>query len=1261
MNSRNRNRLAVAIGGCLAAGILSGSQAADIFVDNDETAWAEDGLCSLVEAIINANDDDQSGSIDCAPGAGADTVILPANRAFNFNAPGQFPRALPTIDSTITISGSNSTISGNPAAPSFGIFDVADNGYLVVKDTTVANGSASSGGCFYVSGGTLLLSNSTVTNCHAEGSGGGIHSALATTRLYGSRVVDNVAGTYGGGILVFGGTANLVDSDVQSNQAGKGGGGISNEIGQLSLRRASVTNNTATEVGGGIDNVGEDARLTLYDSLVDGNYASVRGGGIYTRSGTVVLRETTISNNATCDGLETSCRGRDARGGGLYVVNGNLSVLEDSRVSNNSSENGAGISNRGGSNTVIHDSTVASNTARFNGGGVRASTYGYYYDGNDNSTLTVFRSIIRDNAVEGPGISYGYYNGAGIAIHEADAVIQESTISGNRNEMTRFGSAGGIIIEDGTLTIRDSVISGNSTKADGGGIQTIDAELRIASTEISHNTASGYGGGAHVYGSRAQLTGVRLFGNTADYGGGLAGKDIVINGATVYANSAREGGGLAGRDIVINGATVYANSAREGGGMRVSGTVIANSTIHDNQADEVGGGLLASGGQVEMATSMIFGNTADIGGGAAFRLYNSADRSASLIRNVTFSSNVATGAGGGLAISPVSLDTRDTDRNGLRLVHTTFVDNHSGNRGNDLWLSGAVRELQVFASNSIFASSEGGAGEACGMPLTTFAENINNFYADGSCGPNGVNTVTDNLILGPLADNGGPTLTHGVDPASDTVDAADASRCQATDQRGVPRDAEACDIGAFEVTDALRVGTESLAIDPNDGQCSLLEAIRNANNDDAFSTNPGECAPGNVNALDRIELPPGAAYDFSNAAGDHAALPEMVGLTEIVGHGATLRRTSEAPFRLLHNKGGLRLRSINLENFKSPGPGGAILNEGDLELTDVTLRDSAAGEGGGAVANAPGSSLRVVNSTLSGNESGGAGGALLNEADAEMTLRHTTLAFNDAAGDGAALASFGALRMENSLIVGSGGSGAGGAASQSDNCFVGSEGAFAINVNNLVQDGSCSAQFSGGSAPLVEPLADNGGANLTHALVYADNPAIDGGSDAACDGLRYDTRGAPFDRRVDGNADGAARCDIGAFEFTDGSGPGVEITADSVMTPGGTEYTAVVTYTDDSEVDLATIDTADVTVKGSGSTLATIDVTTEVISESQVVARYRFTPPGGDWSAQDNGSYQATVIPGQVADIFGKPVASATRSFNVAVAVTDLIFESGFD
>ena len=60
--------------------------------------------------------------------------------------------------------------------------------------------------------------------------------------------------------------------------------------------------------------------------------------------------------------------------------------------------------------------------------------------------------------------------------------------------------------------------------------------------------------------------------------------------------------------------------------------------------------------------------------------------------------------------------------------------------------------------------------------------------------------------LGPLADNGGPTLTHALLPGSPAIDAVTAGNCPAADQRGVSRPQDgtgdgvrACDIGAFEV------------------------------------------------------------------------------------------------------------------------------------------------------------------------------------------------------------------------------------------------------------------------------------------------------------------------------------------------------------------------------------------------------------------------------------------------------------------------------
>ena len=64
-----------------------------------------------------------------------------------------------------------------------------------------------------------------------------------------------------------------------------------------------------------------------------------------------------------------------------------------------------------------------------------------------------------------------------------------------------------------------------------------------------------------------------------------------------------------------------------------------------------------------------------------------------------------------------------------------------------------------------------------------------------------------------------------------------------------------------------------------------------------------------------------------------------------------------------------------------------------------------------------------------------------------------------------------------------------------------------------------------GVAPLLGPLANNGGPTPTHALRF-DSPAIDAGDSGS---LTNDQRG--FLRPVDGNGDSIAAADIGAYEF----------------------------------------------------------------------------------------------------------------------------------
>src|ERR1035441_1277498 len=80
-------------------------------------------------------------------------------------------------------------------------------------------------------------------------------------------------------------------------------------------------------------------------------------------------------------------------------------------------------------------------------------------------------------------------------------------------------------------------------------------------------------------------------------------------------------------------------------------------------------------------------------------------------------------------------------------------------------------------------------GTACG-PL------VNTLIASNT--PAGGDSFPDPK-LGPLADNGGPTLTMALLPGSPAIDAGNTSLAPATDQRGFPRPAGlAADLGAFE-------------------------------------------------------------------------------------------------------------------------------------------------------------------------------------------------------------------------------------------------------------------------------------------------------------------------------------------------------------------------------------------------------------------------------------------------------------------------------
>jgi hypothetical protein len=153
--------------------------------------------------------------------------------------------------------------------------------------------------------------------------------------------------------------------------------------------------------------------------------------------------------------------------------------------------------------------------------------------------------------------------------------------------------------------------------------------------------------------------------------------------------------------------------------------------------------------------------------------------------------------------------SRSTDR-GITNAGELILRNStvSSNRG-DVAISsqdGELRLLYVTVANNA-GTGINLAGGLAEIENTISTGNGYNCYWNPTSTPTllGINLSEDcrfftagELLLQPLADNGGPTETHALQPGSAAIDAATLD-CPPSDQRGVERPfGEACDAGAFE-------------------------------------------------------------------------------------------------------------------------------------------------------------------------------------------------------------------------------------------------------------------------------------------------------------------------------------------------------------------------------------------------------------------------------------------------------------------------------
>lgn len=260
---------------------------------------------------------------------------------------------------------------------------------------------------------------------------------------------------------------------------------------------------------------------------------------------------------------------------------------------------------------------------------------------------------------------------------------------------------------------------------------------------------------------------------------------MTIEGSNIDGNIAGDGAGIynfANSVLTLRGNTRLRdnNAGGSGGGVYNAGTAtLTNVTLSDNQArGGFGGGISNEEGTATLTNVTFNGNTAGVGGGGLGNL------GTATLTNVTFSGNSTFGGEGGGLYNTFATAS---------LTNVTFS-------GNSAISGGGIRHRldgSVTVKNTIVANSSSGGN--CSGNINNAGGNLS---SDTSCGFG--NAV--NVMLGPLANNGGSTLTHLPRPGSPAIDFVTAG-CPppSTDQRGVTRPVDGdgngnarCDAGAVE-------------------------------------------------------------------------------------------------------------------------------------------------------------------------------------------------------------------------------------------------------------------------------------------------------------------------------------------------------------------------------------------------------------------------------------------------------------------------------
>jgi hypothetical protein len=367
------------------------------------------------------------------------------------------------------------------------------------------------------------------------------------------------------------------------------------------------------------------------------------------------------------------------------------------------------------------------------------------------------------------------------------------------------GREPGAILSTGSLTVRDGVFSGNVTKGppghetgDGGALVVAGTGL-FENTVFDHNTSSSGGGAMVVEDAEVVIRSSRFASNAADAGGAITfgGGTLTIETSTFESNTAEFAGAI---DAASYGSPSIA---------RITGTTFRGNTATTKRFG--GGAILNRGAELWVMGSLFADNRSNRGNGGAIAIPTGIVN----ISTSTFDHDLA--GGSGAAISVGDWSDSEGKRTAPYVVSVGWTTVSAARTPVYRQVSGRVGGDEIAFTGSIVIA-DAGASACSGAPVSSGGGNL----GDAACGFTGAgdaaavrpqpspdaspsptpdpSALPFDWLLGPLADNGGPTLSRLPVPGALAVDfASGVAGCPPLDQRGMTRPSgAACDAGSVE-------------------------------------------------------------------------------------------------------------------------------------------------------------------------------------------------------------------------------------------------------------------------------------------------------------------------------------------------------------------------------------------------------------------------------------------------------------------------------